>query len=398
MVPNIWNTCHRLPVAMALVALLVSTVVYGVAWADEEGSIVVDANSTPCIASNHHFTTIKDAVTFAAGHPGATINVCPGTYGEQVVLNTAVTLRGVTVPSADKGAAIITVPSTGLSVNSTVYGKPLKAQVLVQASNVTLSDLAIDGTGAFPSGSCPNPFTYLAGVDFDSGSSGQTRHLAVRNQNTPNNNIRSQYCENGIGILANTGAGEVTVRDSSVSNFDSAGIDGEVPIVVENDAVTQVTQNAIFLVFAYGVLLDSGVSPSKVTSNTIVAGLDVFCNVDCPGVTISNNDIVITSGGCGIYVTGVGATINENNLSGASLDEFGIMGFGTEDNITDNSMSTLGGNFASGTYGIGILLHDNSNDTVTGNKINEAGQGITQVNGNTVNGNTFHNVAQLTTP
>jgi parallel beta-helix repeat protein len=106
-----------------------------------------------------------------------------------------------------------------------------------------------------------------------------------------------------------------------------------------------------------------------------------------------DNDLAITSTGVGIFVRGDGATINGNALSGASNFEIGIWGFGTEDNITDNAMSSLGG-----TRGVGIFSKDNSNDTVTGNTVNEAGFGIEGVMGNTVHGNTFYNVAQLTKP
>jgi hypothetical protein len=186
MVNKIWNVFHRLPVAMAFAALLVSSVVCRVAFGAEEETLVVDANSPPCMATNNPYTTINAAVAAAASDPGVTINMCPGKYGEQVVPTTSVTLRGVTVASANNGngagAAIIAVPSAGLSANATLFSSPLEAQVLVHASNVTLSDLTIDGTPAFGGGSCPNP-TLLAGVDFDSGSSGTVRHLDVRNEN-----------------------------------------------------------------------------------------------------------------------------------------------------------------------------------------------------------------------
>jgi len=418
MVNRIWNVFHRLPVAMALAALLVSSVVCRVAFADEE-TYVVDANSVPCMATNHHYTTINAAVAAAASDPGVTINVCPGKYGEQVVLNTSVTLRGVTVPSANSGngagAAVITVPSTGLSPNANATlsqfvappSIPIEAQVLVHASNVTLSDLAIDGSGALPlipqGTNCSFPATVLvAGVDFDSGSSGTVRRLAVRNQNQAQDqgNRNFDYCRRGLGILANQGAGEVTIRDSSISNFDSVGIDGEVPLTVENNSITQVTSTgAGGPLFALAIVLDTTASPpTTITSNLLVTGEGIECLKDCPGITISGNDFVITYGGCGIYVTGVGATIDANELSGSSFDEYAIMAEGTEDNVTHNVMSSLGALNSFSFGGIGIQLMPNANDTVTGNTINEAANGIERVTGNTVQNNTFHNVDVLTTP
>lgn len=385
-----WHAGYRLLVGLALTALLVSSAGRGVAFADEEGiSIVVDANSPPCMASNHHFTTIGAAVTFAAGHPGATINVCPGAYGEQVELDTPVTLKGVTVPSAKggngAGAAIITVPTGGLTSNAAVSSTQLN-QVLVRASGVALSDLTVDGTGALTSGSCSS--NYVAGVDFDSGASGTMRNLVVTNQNQSNGS--GGFCGRGIGILVSQGAGEVTIRNSSMSNFDFVGIGALVPVDVEKNTLRWTSGIA-------GILLETtGSAQSTISSNTIVAEKSIFAGIlNVSGsAALSGNSIAVGSGGVAILDFSSGETvISGNALSGDGQNEVGIAttsaGVKT---VLNNNITGLG---ASGT---GIALYAGSGDTVEGNTINGAGTGISSVTGNTVSNNTFFNVGQLTQP
>src|ERR1700757_786720 len=48
--------------------------------------IVVDPNPTPCIATTAHYTTIQSAVSAAPS--GATVQVCPANYPEQVTIAT----------------------------------------------------------------------------------------------------------------------------------------------------------------------------------------------------------------------------------------------------------------------------------------------------------------------
>ena len=63
-----------------------------------------------CLPQLKSFSTIQGAV--AASSSGGTVLVCPGTYPEQVVINTPLTLKGIV--SGNHGAAVITVPASGL--------------------------------------------------------------------------------------------------------------------------------------------------------------------------------------------------------------------------------------------------------------------------------------------
>src|SRR5271165_4314468 len=62
------------------------------------------------------FTTISAAVASAPA-TGAVIEVCPGTYPEQVTISKSLTLKGIA--SGNSSAAIITSPNGGLQTNAT---------------------------------------------------------------------------------------------------------------------------------------------------------------------------------------------------------------------------------------------------------------------------------------
>src|ERR1700692_1768215 len=65
-----------------------------------------------CKPSLPSYTTISAAVSSVP--PGSTVQVCPGTYPEQVTIAQPLTLKGIT--SANAGQAVITAPGSGLAV------------------------------------------------------------------------------------------------------------------------------------------------------------------------------------------------------------------------------------------------------------------------------------------
>ncbi len=121
---------------MATLALLVA---FGATRA--VASIVVDPNTTPCVSATTHYTTIQAAVSAAAS--GATIQVCPANYAEQVTIATPLTLKGVTNTTGNTGAAVVTIP------NNTFSGA--YTQIVINATGVTLTDIGVDGTNSLSS-------------------------------------------------------------------------------------------------------------------------------------------------------------------------------------------------------------------------------------------------------
>src|SRR5438045_9468634 len=89
----------------------------------------------------------------AAGPAGSIINVCPGTYAQQVVISKALTLQGIF--SGDSSQAVITVPNSGLTTTPSIdpiFGT-VAAQIQVTAGPVNITNITVDGTAG--TANCP---------------------------------------------------------------------------------------------------------------------------------------------------------------------------------------------------------------------------------------------------
>src|SRR5579864_5377125 len=89
------------------------------------------------------FTTIQDALN--ATPPPTVVQVCPGTYPEQVTITLPVTLEGIS--SGDSDQAVIVPPSGGLMPNATDdFGSSLAVQLWVDNATgpVNISNLTVD--------------------------------------------------------------------------------------------------------------------------------------------------------------------------------------------------------------------------------------------------------------
>jgi hypothetical protein len=155
------------------------------------------------------YSTISAAV--AAAPSGATVEVCPGTYAEQVTISTPLTLEGITYNNSNR--AIVVPPSGGLKVNATSILGSLAAQVLVETGPVNITNVTVDGTNNDVKGSA-----YVAGIFYESGSSGTVDEVTARQQIDD---------DKGVGILAeneNSTADTVTIENCDIHNVDYAGI------------------------------------------------------------------------------------------------------------------------------------------------------------------------------
>ena len=347
-----------------------------------DGSPSVVGNTvTSCLGTLNPYTTIQSAVGTAPS--GATIQVCPGNYPEQVTIATPLTLKGVTDTTDNAGAAVITIPGGTFSGQFT--------QVDIQASGVTLSNIGVDGTNTNSIGGCFFGIS-LTGILFDSGSSGTLRQVTLRNQYVSNGS--GGYCGSGTAVSA-TSAASVTVADSSVRNFDGAGIQVTTTssVTVKTTALAPLTPNPGLsstpnCVYANaptaqvsgnttsgcgtGVEVATTVSGS-VSGNTIVGngisstGFGFLCAFVCTGITVSGNQI---------FNTDIGLSMKTSGESGAIVFQ---------------------NNTVSGTA-YGVYLFFQPNNTVSNNTIIDSGVGIYGVTGNTVSGNTYKTVTTLTQP
>ncbi len=163
-----------------------------------------------CAAPGTHYTTIQAAVN--AVPAGTKIEVCPGTYPEQVSITKNLTLLGIAGVSSD--AAVIVPPAGGLSQTGTdIFGNAVAAQILVTgATAVTISHLTVDGSHNGLSGCSVDPI----GIHYQN-SAGTITYNAVRDQLM---DPADQGCQIGlaINVESNTGSPAVTISNNSVRN------------------------------------------------------------------------------------------------------------------------------------------------------------------------------------
>ena len=350
--------------AVAIAALLLFDASRAVA------DIVVDPNTPPCVATySAHYTTIQAAVSAAAS--GATIEVCPGTYAEQVTITTPLTLKGVTNTAGNTGAAVVVIPTGTFSGAFT--------QIDIQASGVTLLNIGVDGTNTLSS--CDFGPS-LTGILFDMGSSGTLKDVALRNHYISNGS--GGYCGTGTPVSANS-ATSVTVTDSSVRNFDSQGlsltatstvtvktttvspINPGANCVYANAATVEVSSNSVAACYV-GVYVTSTVQ-GTVSGNTVQGGTNgrtgIFCFPVCTGLTVSGN---------AIFDTGIGFSMKTSSEVGGVVFE---------------------NNDVSGTAD-GVYLFLQTGNTISNNTFIDAQVGVSGATGNTISGNTYRTVTTLT--
>jgi hypothetical protein len=333
---------------------------------------------TSCLGTTNPYATIQSAVSAAPS--GATIQICPANYPEQVTIATPLTLKGVTGTTDNSDAAVITVPG------------PFSgqfAQVDIKASGVTLVNLGVDGANSVSS--CG---PVLIGILFDTGSSGTLKQVTLRNQNIPNPS--GGYCGSGFPVYATAGA-SATITDSSIRNFDGVGIDltmstsvtvktstvapvyvmstlGAIPNCVYANAPTvQVSSNTVGSC-GTGVEVTTPVSGTGTVSNNTIVGFGIFntgfgffCFPNCNGITVSGNQIFNTQTGVGLKTSGgAGSIVFQNNSISGTITA--------------------------------VDLYGQPNNTASNNTITDANVGISGVTGNTITGNTYKTVATLTEP
>jgi hypothetical protein len=336
----------------------------------------------------HTYTTIQAAVTASA--PGTIIEICPGTYPEQVVITRKLTLLGVATASQD--AVVILPPAGGLVQNTTDFdnaSNPVAAQVLVQGpfvAAVAITNLTVDGTGNGITGCSPD----VQGVLFQN-ASGTVNHVAVRNQvpnGTPNG------CQSGESIFVQTAAGfssAVKVTNSSVHNYNKNGITG-------NDPNTNVTVTGSYVqgsgIVPYPGAAQNGIqlgfgALGKISLNTVID------NIYGDPTVAASTDILLydTAENSGIMVS--------SNIVGNSQIPIALYTLGDDGANLGDGVSVTGNKvFGTSTYdGIDVCTNGNM---VTGNTIlNSAESGVhldascgaffggATGNNNTVTGNTM---------
>lgn len=318
-----------------------------------------------CLTGPTSYPTISAAVSAVSA--GSTVDVCPGTYAEQVTITKQLNLVGVTAGTANQ--ALVTVPSTGLVANATsMFGESVAAQILVESTSavtVNITNITVDGTGGDMG--C---LSWLAGIFYGSGSSGTVTRVRASNQ-------VDSTC--GVGIWAENSLStmkSVTVQDSTVYNFDSAGIfagSGATP------SLSATLNNNVVGASAAVADIDTDSVKATVSGNDLAnSSFGIF---DISGSSITSNKVVGATNG--IYL-GFGGNASGNHISGASD---GI--------LLQASGATVSNNRIMSSTAAGVELGCFTAN-VNGNLINDAPIGIDAAAG-TLGSNTFANTATTVT-
>jgi hypothetical protein len=370
------------------------------------------ANSTvgTCAGPGTHYLTIQAAVN--GTNPGNAVEICPGTYPEQVVITKNLTLNGM-----GPTASVVVPPAGGLVPNGTdLAGFPARkvaAQILVQGVNATISHLTIDGAGNGLDG-CGG--VNILGIYYEN-SSGTITDSVVRNQ-IP---LTDVGCQIGFGIYvaSNTVIAPVVISDNSIRNYGKNGIiaagvgNGFPPPTAYISKNTVVGLGPTTLVAANGIQLSLGAT-GNVVSNYVID--NVFINApDCAlktcwgssgillyasqGVIVSSNTVETAqfgivsmtdpydgpADGTLIQSNHIGGTQNYDAIdlcSNSNIVHAHVIYGSSQDAIhTDDSCGGTG-----------------NNNFITANTINESCAGILLGTGwgNTVSPNMFMNVASTT--
>jgi hypothetical protein len=317
------------------------------------------------------YNTISAAIT-AAGI-GDTINVCAGTYVEQVTISQDLILNGAGSGTTTVKAPAVLLPDTfGYYNIITIFGA---------TTNAEISGFTISGPGPSNCGSLHT------GIFVQKGAYANIHDNVVAD-------IRDNPlsgCQNGVGILVGRAAfattGSADIKDNTITNYQKGGIvvnnAGSSANVVDNTvtgagATTMIAQNGIQISSGgTGTITGNSVSgnlcdhascgpdPMTQTQSTGILLFGVPGGVVVSGNTVFDNDI-------GIYNIATGITdINNNVLTnnryeGVILDQGDAL-------VVDNKV--IGGN-------IGVLAVSytgntaDSMGTLMGNTITGAGTGI----------------------
>ena len=329
-----------------------------------------------CRINLTHFVTIQLAVN--AVPAGSTIQICPGNYPEQVMINKALTLTGVATGTAN--AVVISPPVGGMIANTTDQRGAVAAHILVQntAGPVVITNLTVDGKG--------NQYNNddLRGILYQD-ASGTVGHVAVRNE-IPGDIPTGIQSGQGIMVeTTNASSAALTVQNSSVHNYNKNGIvaryAGATLTAIGNyvqgyGPTSLIAQNGIELAFngAKGAIknntvIDNFYTPTSSSSSDIL----LYDSADGPGISVSGNTLGNSNVAIALITTTPGTYGDLISVTGNKI--FGTSTFDGIDVCTN--YNTVNGNtiFNSAQSAIhldGSCGNTGQSNTVTGNTILES--------------------------
>ncbi len=352
------------------------------------------------------YASIQAAIDDASVIAGWTIYIDPGTFDENVTVNKSVTLQG-----SGAGVTIIRPGASStldLGCGAGSCASNTNTILYITADNVTILDLTVDGdntlinSGTVVNGADLNARNgiygnavdnltiedttvqniYLRGIQASNSNNfvinnntignvdGSSASIAIFNWSSSGSITNNQVTQVNDGIAANYSQG-MQVLNNTVSDMNtgihtdnSGGAD-----VIDGNAIWSGRANS------YGIFVFAPYEPISVTNNSI---FDVAVGLTLAGngwgdslntVTFSDNQVGVSAGGIGAYVTtdvwgyfssDVSAVFNDNIISG------GDYGFYLESNGAGEYYSSYD---CSGTGGDCILNVSGTGNSITGQSL-----------------------------
>jgi parallel beta-helix repeat protein len=326
-----------------------------------------------------HYATIQSAVDASAA--GGTVLVCPGMYPEQITINQPIILKGVINGTA--GAAVITVPSTGLIPNVTTptYGSE-SAQLLIQNFNgaqAQISNIAIDGSDSTCPTDVPGGATRTVGIKLFNVGSRSSSGALIQGVS-----VRDQVDGCGLGEGIDLENSYVTIDSSEIHDVDRHGI-------VQVGGSSIITNNTLSNCAAFGATWGislSGATRTTVSFNQVSAQRGVQLDAGTTGVYFVSN-IIGPFTTTGLYL---------NRVSGNHIWFNRISASYTALWLSRSSGNDVLSNFIRlQTFGI-VDENSGGGNTIASNTMNEGSVclWVNGTSGDVLSSNTFQNCAVTT--
>jgi hypothetical protein len=328
-----------------------------------------------CLSNLKNFATIGAAIGTAP--PKSTVEVCPGSYPEQLTISQPLTLKGVI--SGNAGAAVITGNGALAQNGTTTDFGPVAAQILVQnTTGVTISNLTVDGSAqpGCVAGSQVAGIAY-SNVGTTGTAAGTITGVTVRNE--------IAGC-NSAGILSDNAF--IKIVSNNVQGTDGIGI-----AVGAGD--NSITSNTI-AGFAEGISTQQVNTPTVISANTLLDVTGIGINMTgSNGLQVINNIVGMTAAGQDAISVGAGnqaTTVTGNKVFGGANGV--VMNGAMTSTIKTNIIGAVSGNAF-------VFSSSGGNNKVTQNTVNEASCGISKGGigvGDVYSPNTLQNVTSITCP
>lgn len=367
-----------------LVLTLLGLMVLGAQRATAATTWLVDDDHLDCPAAQ--FTSIQSAVSAAA--PGDHINVCPGTYAEQVIIGAGkdnIRLRSIRRWQAVIKAPAVMVPDP--------FPNPAFTIVRVAgAQNVSILAFTITGPG--PGGCGSLHF----GVRVDSGGSADIlgNHITDIRDAPPPPMVSG--CQNGVAVQvgrqADATTGSARIMGNVIDNYQKNG-----PTVDNVGSHAEIVHNRILGVGPTATIAQNGIQASRgataVVRHNFVAdhiftpqtfastGLLLFQS----GMVLTDHN-TITSNDVGAFpIATAGSTLTHNRVRGSTFDGIALFletgsqvvynkvdqNSGPGIGVYDSDDSTLGNNLVENNGDSGVLLDDANGNFVGHNQVRNNG-------------------------